>query len=804
MDATDAHPPHARGALIVALTAFGAAGLGLEIVGSMWMALVIGSSSLATTATVAGSFGGMAIGAWWAHGRATRSDAPWRELAITQAGAAMWSALAPWWVATRLTGETRVPLGSGTSSELAWAAAAMLVPVGFALGAGFPLAVESWRRFDSHALADRAAGWTAATWGLGSTLGIASVTAWLVPSIGLTRTTWTLAGASWLGSFLLMTMRREATAAPTREPPAAAVPEAAALRMLSFVSGALAVAVEVVGIQVLDQRSSGTHLALASVTAVFVLGGALGNALGARLITRQHERPPLLRTAGLTWVVAMTLALSPGLVRAAWELERVGGAETLVPALALLGLPSIGLGAVHAQISGAFVTRGVGRIEALDYAGGALGGGLAGMLLAPVLGFTDAWTALLLAAALASGAAAWRIGAGERAVATAGTALAIVGVLGHATLEATPAERGWTEVARRVTPLGVIVVTEADRPAPAGAAASVLRRLRVNDRFRMGGTLAFAEGRMGRIPVALHPDPRRVLVLGLGTGATAGAALVPAVESLDGVELVPEIVEFLPWFASANGELHRDPRVKIHVDDARRFIARSPGPGTGWDVIIGDLIHPRRAGAGRLFSTEHFRAIRARLGPEGMFVQWLPLHQLSPDSLRTIVRTFVGVFGEAPMHGWLASFDGRTPALGLIGFSPRSAGLRVDVERWAERNADPDAERLDVRDPARVLAGHVLDGAALRALGGSGPVERDARPRVAWMPEPSSPTAARLPSALETVLEHRRPIPAAASSRASPEFLARVATIASQVLPATVSSPRPAPSASDASAPPRP
>ena len=60
-----------------------------------------------------------------------------------------------------------------------------------------------------------------------------------------------------------------------------------------------------------------------------------------------------------------------------------------------------------------------------------------------------------------------------------------------------------------------------------------------------------------------------------------------------------------------------------------------------YDVIVSDNFHPARSGSGALYTVEHFEAVRARLDAGGVFCQWLPLHQLDLETLRSIVRSFV-------------------------------------------------------------------------------------------------------------------------------------------------------------------
>ncbi len=130
------------------------------------------------------------------------------------------------------------------------------------------------------------------------------------------------------------------------------------------------------------------------------------------------------------------------------------------------------------------------------------------------------------------------------------------------------------------------------------------RTLRVDNSFQMGGTAsADAEYRQAHIPLLLHPAPRRALFLGVGTGISFGAASLYPQLKADGVELVPEVVEVMGAFGAKNFSPQQQPNLKLHVADARRFVR---GDVERYDVIVGDLFHPYRDGAGALYTREHF------------------------------------------------------------------------------------------------------------------------------------------------------------------------------------------------------
>ena len=146
---------------------------------------------------------------------------------------------------------------------------------------------------------------------------------------------------------------------------------------------------------------------------------------------------------------------------------------------------------------------------------------------------------------------------------------------------------------------------------------------------------------IGHLPMALHPNPRRAAVIGLGGGVTAGAASQhPAL--VDVIELSPAVVESAAWFSHVNYDVLHEPNVRLRVDDGRNFLLSRSGQ---YDVITADLIQPEHAGAGNLYSREYFKLVRRALAPGGLALQWIgarPEHEY-----QLILRTFLELFPEA-------------------------------------------------------------------------------------------------------------------------------------------------------------
>jgi spermidine synthase len=337
--------------------------------------------------------------------------------------------------------------------------------------------------------------------------------------------------------------------------------------------------------------------------------------------------------------------------------------------------------------------------------------------------------------------------------------LAVVGLTAAtpASLVLVALDDGWVEVEARQTLLGVVIVSE-QPPGGQGQAGPVMRRLQVGKHFRMGGKVAFGERRMGEIPLLLHPAPRRALFLGVGTGATLGAVLHhPTLERVDAVELVPAVLAVMHHFRDINGGVADDPRVHLHAADARRFVAASADE---YDVIVADLFHPGRDGAASLYALEHFEHVRQRLAPGGVFGQWLPLHQLDPETLRVIAQTFLAAFDE--VHVLLGIYNVEQPAIVLVGRDPaRAEGpLELDADALARRLDAPVYREL-LMDADDLLGAYLLDGPGLAAFAGQAGVSTDLVPRITTRASRAAyeESATRGRDNLLALLEARRPLP---------------------------------------------
>lgn len=196
-----------------------------------------------------------------------------------------------------------------------------------------------------------------------------------------------------------------------------------------------------------------------------------------------------------------------------------------------------------------------------------------------------------------------------------------------------------------------------------------------NGNYALGGTRALAEERIqARLALELRPKARSIFVLGLGTGITAAELITShSLDTIQIAELSKNVIRlsqthFQPWL----NRLFQDPRTTVLHADARVALRDSRNQ---YDLILGDLFLPWLPGAELLMTEEHFGTVQDHLSKNGVFVQWLPLYQLSETMVQDALATMLRVFPEVFVFHDASGF--REPAIALV--APK-AGSQL----WAE------------------------------------------------------------------------------------------------------------------------
>jgi spermidine synthase len=438
-----------------------------------------------------------------------------------------------------------------------------------------------------------------------------------------------------------------------------------------------------------------------------------------------------------------------------------------VPAL-FMGAAFPAAGEVHARRRGE-VGRAVGEVLAYNTAGAILGAAVSGFALLHLFGLERS---LELLALLNAGIGILVLAASARArwpvvVAGVATAAALVA------LSLAPAGlRFWdtkylaifrsNQPQAFATPAMVREAVEnTDVLYYAEGAESIISVIRVK-----GGELAFlTNGRveasshlqaqqvqltLGHLPALLARDPRRVLVVGLGSGMTAGATSAhPTVERVTLVEIEPRVTGVARTFAPYNHAVLDSPKVRLVINDGRNFLMTTRET---FDVITADPIHPWFRGAGYLYTTEYFQLAARRLTPGGVVAQWLPIYELTPDDLRSIVRTFRQHFPHTLL--WLTHYDAE-----LIG---SNSPLLLDEGELGRRMSVPavaaDLAKVMMGSPADLLSYFVMGTQGMAAFSRAGILNTDDRPHLEFSAPFSIATPAVMEANVRALAAHREPI----------------------------------------------
>ncbi|MGR9073789.1 MAG: fused MFS/spermidine synthase [Gammaproteobacteria bacterium] len=485
----------------------------------------------------------------------------------------------------------------------------------------------------------------------------------------------------------------------TRECPAAAGKvNRIELDVLAFLSGFLMLSLQVLWGRMFAQTLQNSVYTFSVILMVFLFCLALGSLSAKRLMQTWHNHHLslfVLLTAGSLLVAATPfefLILTDDLnylgTDENWSAYLI---KVLISALAVMGPPLLLLGGVFPYLMklnekpDVIAGSAVGRLVSMNTAGAIVGSLAAGFVILDSLGL---WSGIRLMAVIYVMAAWFWLGCSKfhrsrMAIFPAFLIFLFVSILDTSKLPVV-----------RVDPVNedesLLEVWEGS----AGTVAVVRRgdnlQIKVNNHYTLGGSGSMElEQLQGYLPLLLHENPQSVYVLGLGTGITAGAGLAFPIKKLIVTELVPEVVTASDrYFGRYTNSLFYDPRAVIVQEDGRNYLR---GTRKSFDVIIGDLFVPWKAGVGNLYSLEHYQVAKKRLNKGGLFMQWLPTYQLTDTEFDIIAKTMLEVFPLVTV--WRGDYSALKPIVGLLGHEShrplskhawlfrqdRSAGERVPL-----------------------------------------------------------------------------------------------------------------------------
>ncbi|MBI2191912.1 MAG: fused MFS/spermidine synthase [Planctomycetes bacterium] len=771
-----------RGRTLLLLACFflsGACGLVYEIVWSRLLGHVFGNSVHATATVLAAFMGGLALGSFWGGRMADRRNNPVRLYGLLEIGVGFYCLVLPKLLdlLTPLYAALYRQAEGGASATLVLVRTLacgllLLVPTTF-MGATLPLLLRAFvRRAEGFG---RAVALVYALNTFGAVTGTVLTGFFLIPKLGVQATVWTAVGvnvAVGLVAVLFLGRRQvpaeQATEAADSEvtsggpeQPVVFTPWEARASLIAFgVSGFAAMADEVALARVCSLLLGSSTYAFSLMLTAFILGIGLGSLILAAWIRPTRELIPWVGAAQ-AWIGVFTLVMVfligrlPVWVLAALARYRDAfGWLQWTEFLYLFGLmviPTSLMGAMFPLTAAIWTRRleSLGRSTAEVYGvntlGAILGSLSAGFLWLPGLGVQDT---LILGAALNFGACSivllsfrtWGLAKRvNRAAAVIGLAALCVFLLPRwdmHSMTSAPFLYGVMKLKPESDPRAIVEEVArlhgAIRYSRDGTACTVtvkesspgVLHLAVN-----GKVDATSVGDMntqkllGHLPALLHPSPREVLVIGLGSGMTLGSILTHGPDRADCVEISPEVAEAVSlFFREFNGDCLNHPAARLLIGDGRNHVFLTDHR---YDVITSEPSNPWMAGVGDLFTLEFWQKCRERLSDDGIMCQWLQTYQLDLPTFHLILRTFHQVFPE--MGIWYAS----SADLLLIG---SKQPLRVDLAKLGPRLDRPqvkaDVELIGVADAATLLAHFLTDGEGAARLAGPGLLHTDDNARL--------------------------------------------------------------------------
>jgi len=703
--------------------------------------LTFGVSIYAYSAVLMVYMGGMAIGGYLIGKQADRAVHPLCLFAWLQVGMAGLGLLAPFALsgltvlyataahhfAPGLTMLTVLRLGM---SLLA------LAPPAICIGATLPVMSRTYARYSGQVGYDIGRLYAVNT--LGSAMGCVLTAVFFIRLLGLRETVFLaafinllVAGAAW------WLMRSGAETVHPRPKPARAkrsktrVLTPAALRFVVWayaLSGFTSLGYEVVWARIISLHTVGAVYSFSIMLTVFLSGLVVGSLVGTWWVRRR--RASIIHFGGLELGIGLlaVLALFAFAQLPRFRLENLFAEYSIAAEVAFEGILSfvtlfpvtVLIGAVFPVVSSLYTAERaeqvglkVAQVTALNTAGSILGSLLTGFVIVPILGLQRSALAL---AALNLGigfAAIWFFSPAESRQRMITAAILVAAVVAAALLPPARYLGYWQDAAEQLIfyEEGVETTVAVFDAGPNNPKFST-----VNGRIEVPTDVLSMRAfyLLGHLPPLLHPDAQNSLMLSFGNGIATGALASHQIPSVEVVELSQEMVEAAEVYAEENRHILQYPGLQVHVEDARNFLLQTD---QRYDIITTDATHPSNACSWALFTTEFYRQVNQHLAPDGVFLQWVPLHSMAIADYLSILRTFQSVFPNATL--W---YTGGSHTLLL---STPETVTDVYLEETLQAIYDNPPVLQDLGEPEQISRYWIMNSKQLHEFAGQGDLVYD-------------------------------------------------------------------------------
>jgi spermidine synthase len=698
--------------LLLLFIGSGCAALIYEVVWFQLLQLSVGSSAVSLGILLGIFMGGMCLGSFLLPRFISPRFHPLRVYAVLELGIGA-SGLIVLWVVPLIGGFYTTIAGTGQASLFlrAIVAGVCLLPPTILMGATLP-AIARWVKATPSGVA-----WLGYFYGgniTGAVVGCILAGFYLLRLYDMPTATYVAVTLNVLVAALGFAIARVTsyTPAAVESSTGLSAPESRLIYVAIALSGLTALGAEVVWTRVLSLLFGATTYTFSLILAVFLVGLGIGSTIGADMARRLPSPRVALGWCQLLlcitiawaayatgeslpyWPINPSISTNPSynfqldLMRAIW---------VLLPSTLLWGASfPLALGAV-ARTTSVDPGRLVGSVYAANTVGAIIGALVSGLVLLGTVGSQvtqqvligiAGMSGLLLLVGLTPGENS-REGLRPRA------AVALVGVVCIAAIllaRAVPPLPGLLVAYGRfaATWVGINQIVYVGEGITAAVAVSRTPSGVVNY-HNAGKIQASSEPQdmrlqrmLGHITTLVPMNPSRVLVIGCGAGVTAGAVSIdPMVkqETIAEIEpLVPRVVS--TYFSEHNFDVVRNPKVRVHLDDARHYLLTT---NEKFDAITSDPLDPWVKGAATLYTREFFQVVKDHLNPGGVVTLFVQLYESNDAAVKSEVATFLEAFPNGAVFANTVNNQGYDLVLfGQLGHQP------INVDAVEARLASPD------------------------------------------------------------------------------------------------------------------
>ncbi len=757
---------------IIAICCFflsGAIGLAYEICWIRKASLVFGSAMLALSTVLAVFFGGLALGSYIFGKYSQKVSRPLKIYAMLEMGLGVLALLSPimFIAADSLFGLfyhsifRSFPLVSLTRFILV---SLILIAPTMLMGGTLPLFCRQYV-FSKNRIS-LSVGLLYGVNTLGAAVGCALCGFFMIPNIGINVTIY-LCGilniliGSVIWNLPLVTPNRQVLEVQKKTNTIKSFSSTPAIQrfwtisvgFLFFLSGFVILGNEIIWSRYLSLIVYNSVYTYTLTITVILLGIVVGSALTANFFDRTVRRPFIFGSLQ----IAIGITVMAALMLPSYFWSSVIDSTDLTTLLGLvcvvLFLPAV-LSGISFPLAIRMVVEdpskagsGVGMMTAINIAGGIAGSLIVGFFLLPILGLQKS-IMIITAISLLIGFISWLFLESSRPPISRYMIIILISmswwaipfVTGTKLPEDFLASQGQLIDCREGTSSFVSVIKKGKE-----------LQLAV-DRAWQGSDRIGHQVMAAHVPMLLHPDPKKILVIGLGAGQTPSRFLMYDIEYLECVEIEPEVIQLTKEYFPS--DWMKDRRTRLIVEDGRSYITHIKKK---FDVISIEVGQVYRPGVAPFYTFDFYHRARLRLNQNGIICQFVPISFFTTKEFQTVVATFLDAFPQSVL--WY-----NTQELLLIGTLSENIKLRrqrfdmlklhdaihqdLDFSYWGGIN-----HRLN--RPEVFLGGFLVGPEGLAKLSEGATIYRDDVPFLEYntvrQPLPATPSIQRISKNIESV-----------------------------------------------------